>query len=235
MLVGKRVLALIPARAGSKRLPRKNVRLLGGRPLFQWSVDAAHSSGLVDAVVVSTDDPQVERHAASLAVTVLRRPPKLSTDEATTASVILHTLKALPDYDLLVLLQPTSPLRSAADVDRALERLVHSGQDAVVSVRRPTDPVHLLRREVGGLLQPAIRLDSPDAGDSLYVLNGAIFAAWVPALLRVGGEFARLPSAPFLMGADESIDIDFAADLARAREVLHRRSKAPAADPRRPI
>ena len=135
------VLALIPARAGSKGLPRKNLLEVGGLPLIAWSILAAKGSRFVDRVVVSTDGTEIADVARGLGADVpFMRPADLATDDASTQDVVLHCLDELEKegsgYDLLVLLQPTSPLRKAEDVDSALELLAARGADAVVGVCR---------------------------------------------------------------------------------------------------
>jgi N-acylneuraminate cytidylyltransferase len=120
---GKRVLAIIPARGGSKGLPRKNILPLGGLPLIGWSVNAALNSKYVDRVILSSDDEEVCTVAQELGCDVpFKRPSELATDTANTASVVSHAVGQCGDgYDIILLLQPTSPLRTVTDVDNALE------------------------------------------------------------------------------------------------------------------
>src|SRR5690349_5952460 len=118
-----RILGLIPARAGSKRLPGKNYRDLHGKPLIAWTLDAAIASTELSDVVVSTDDPQVARIADGMAVECIARPPELATDSTSSIDVMLHALDHLRSegraYDAIMLLQPTSPLRGASDIQAA--------------------------------------------------------------------------------------------------------------------
>ena len=138
----RRTLALIPARGGSKGLPRKNLRLLGGRPLITWTIEHALASRCVDRVVVSTDDPEIAEVAvANGAEAPFLRPASLATDTSPTIEAVRHALDWLHEedgqtFDLLALLEPTSPLRAAGDVDRAIELLVdnEARADGVVSV-----------------------------------------------------------------------------------------------------
>ena len=140
MIKGKTVLAVIPARGGSKRLPRKNCLLLQGKPLIVYSIEAAKESVYIDEVVVSTDDEEIASLARQAGASVpFLRPAELSTDEASSVDVVAHALnyyqvneKKLFDY--VVLLQPTSPLRTAAHINQALELLKEKKADAIVSV-----------------------------------------------------------------------------------------------------
>src|SRR5688500_10349967 len=135
MIAGRSVLALIPARGGSKGLPGKNLLPVDGRPLLDWTVQAARRSRYIDRVVLSSDDPAII--AAGLAAgcdAPFVRPAELASDTAGTLEVVEHALDRLPGYDVLVLLQPTSPLRTAGDIDGACERMVASGAGSCVSV-----------------------------------------------------------------------------------------------------
>ena len=125
MIDGLSVLALVPARGGSKGLPGKNIRPAAGRPLLDYTVAAARSSACIDRVVLSSDDEAIMRVARASGCEVpFRRPAALATDEATSIDVVLHALDQLPPHDLVVLLQPTSPLRTAADIDGACRLLL---------------------------------------------------------------------------------------------------------------
>ena len=118
MYKSKKILAVIPARGGSKRVPHKNLRVFRGKPLVRWAMEHAKASRHIDRWVVSTEDAEIMKHAGSDA---LERPAYLAADKTPTESVLVHALYALPGYDYAVLLQPTSPLRSVEDIDRCLE------------------------------------------------------------------------------------------------------------------
>jgi N-acylneuraminate cytidylyltransferase/CMP-N,N'-diacetyllegionaminic acid synthase len=208
------VIAIIPARGGSRRVPRKNLRLVGGRPLIAWTIEAAKTARSVDRVVVTTDDREIadvsKREGAEVPFI---RPAALSTDTATSVDVVAHALGELgvnPTSDsLFVLLQPTSPLRTGADIDAAAALL--STGDAVVSVTPVAHPVQWLRTiGTDGFLQPW--LESDKTREPLYELNGAIY-------LMSSRDFHRerqfLPprTAPYVMPRERSIDIDTEFDL----------------------
>jgi CMP-N-acetylneuraminic acid synthetase len=114
------ILGLIPARGGSKRLPRKNLSLLAGRPLLQWTLDAARQSQRLERIIVSTEDAEIRDFCERQCVEVLRRPPELATDGATTAAVLQHAVEVLSPT-VVVLLQPTSPIRFRGLIDRCID------------------------------------------------------------------------------------------------------------------
>ena len=131
----QRVLAIIPARGGSKRLPRKNVRDFLGRPLIAWTIIEAQKSEYIDTIVCSTDDDEIENIAKLYGCVVLRRPAELATDEATMSDVVLNVMDCHSDHRVIVVLQPTSPLRTVADIDLGIlvgryEGSVSVGPDA---------------------------------------------------------------------------------------------------------
>lgn len=118
MLNGQKILGVIPARGGSKRVPFKNITLFRGKPLIQWAIEHAEGSKYLDAYVVSTEDAAIAIHAGKH---FLERPAFLSEDKVPTEAVLVHALYAMPAYDYAVVLQPTSPLRTPEDIDRCIE------------------------------------------------------------------------------------------------------------------
>lgn len=127
------VLGLIPARGGSKGIPRKNIRLLGGKPLIQWTVEAARASGVIDRLVVSTEDADIAMTADMLGVDVLERPAVLAQDDTPMVDVVRYALAHEPG-EVMVLLQPTTPFRSPDRIGEAVNLLESTGADSVVSV-----------------------------------------------------------------------------------------------------
>ncbi|MFG6415761.1 cytidylyltransferase domain-containing protein [Roseateles sp. DC23W] len=228
-LVGApRLLALVPARGGSKRLPRKNVLPLGGRPLIQWSIAAALESGVCADVLVSTDDEEIAATSrAGGAMVPWLRPAELATDTAGSAGVIAHALawyeQAHGAVDAVLLLQPTSPFRSAA----AIRGAVRSYSDQPGPTRHPVVSVSPAASHPAwtfawqdGELRPSLgweplALRSQDLTPA-YALNGALYV--IPAEdARTGHPIVRPGVLPFVMtDARESLDIDTADDWALA-------------------
>ena len=139
MIDNKKILAIIPARGGSKRLPRKNILNLAGKPLIAWTIEAALGSKYIDDVIVSTDDNEISTVAKKYGAKVpFIRPDKFSSNHASSISVVLHAIeffqKADERYDYVVLLQPTSPLRTVKNIDESIELLQQKKCDAIVSV-----------------------------------------------------------------------------------------------------
>ncbi len=219
------VVGLIPARGGSKGIPRKNLAPLGGKPLIAWTIEAALGSEHVARAVVSTDDPELADVARSLGVDVLDRPPELAGDETPMRDVVAHAGRELVPETALVLLQPTSPLRTSRHVDDVVELLLASGADAVVSV---VEVPH--RYGTASLLridgEQLVRLDeTPYAGRAdkpvLYARNG-------PAILalradRIGNDLYAGDLRPYVMDAADSVDVDEPFDLELAEFLLSRR------------
>ena len=132
--MNKTFLAIIPARGGSKRLPRKNILDLCGKPLISWSIEAALKSKYISKVVVSSDDEEILNISSNFGADIIKRPYELANDTATTFDAIKHTINNLEKYDYIVLLQPTSPLRNEKHIDEAIELLEEKQADAIVSV-----------------------------------------------------------------------------------------------------
>jgi|SRR6185503_1991908 len=197
MIEGRSIIAVIPARAGSKGLPGKNIRPLCGKPLIAWSIEAALKSRYVDEVLVSTDGEDIARIAAEHGAQVpFRRPAELATDTSTTLSAVQHALDYYRargrEFDLLVLLEPTSPLREDGDIDSILERLTaHWNRfDAIVSVGEVREHPAIMKRLRGEEIEPYCtnvkhatrRQDNPPA----YFPYGVAYVAKVPTLLAEG-------------------------------------------------
>ena len=225
MIGDREVLALIPARGGSKGLPGKNILQMGGRPLLAWSVDAARGSRCIDRVVLSSEDEVIMAAARACGCEVpFRRPAALASDTAPSIDVVLHALDTLPGYDVVVLLQPTSPLRTASDIDAACERFATSGAPACVSVSRvEQSPYWMYHLGENHALLPIVeapsevtrRQDLPD----VYTLNGAIYiadAAW----LRQTRTFLTRDTVGHVMPVERSLDIDTAADFEAFRKAV---------------
>lgn len=189
-----RTLALIPARGGSKGLPKKNIMPIAGKPLIAWTIEQAMESKHVDRVVVSTDNVEIKEVARNCGADVpFMRPPELATDEAKTVDVVLHALTKLEEdgdrYDVLALLEPTFPTRDAKDIDRCLKILDGNPEAlAIVSVARLTnthpefnvviDERGFIKKWGGGIFRVLRRQDLSD----LYYFGGGIYISRVQAL-----------------------------------------------------
>jgi CMP-N-acetylneuraminic acid synthetase len=223
-----RVLAVVPARGGSKRLPRKNIMLLAGRPLITWTIDAAFNSGVCTDVLVSTDDEEIAVTArAAGAMVPWLRPAHLATDTASSANVIAHALdwyeREHGEVDAVLLLQPTSPFRSIEAIRGAVSAYVNQTgvtRHPVVSVSPAASHPAWTFAWHDGEFSPSLgwaplTLRSQDL-PSAYALNGALYV--IPAVdARATLPVVRPGILPFVMNdARESLDIDTADDWALA-------------------
>lgn len=227
-------LAIVTARSGSKRLPGKNVRDLCGKPLFVWSVLAALQCARVARIIVSTDSPEYQRIAiAAGADCPWLRDPALAVDTASSADVVRDVLDKLCDevhgYRALVLLQPTSPLRTAADINGALELYEARDAPAVISVSEVECPPAWMGQlpenlEMDEFLPTQFRnLRSQDLGD-WYRLNGAIYVIGIDDFRREHG-FKPSGALAYVMPRDRSIDVDTAFDFELAEFLMSRRGR----------
>jgi CMP-N,N'-diacetyllegionaminic acid synthase len=218
------VVALVPARGGSKGIPRKNLAPLAGRPLLDWTVAAARESESVERVVVSTDDDEIGEAARGLGAEVLHRPPELGNDETPMRAVVDHALGELGSVDVLVLLQPTSPLRRPEHIDEAVRLLLDSDADCVVTVVEVPHrfaPESLMALDDGRLVplggSPTRRQDKP----LLYARNGPAVLALRPD--RLGDDLYVGDCRPYVMRREDSLDVDEPFDLELAEWLLSRR------------
>jgi CMP-N,N'-diacetyllegionaminic acid synthase len=229
---GRRYLAVVTARSGSKRLPEKNVRDFCGRPLFVWSVRAGLECPAVQRTVVSTDSPEYRRIALDAGAECPRlRAPELAADTASSVDTVLEAVDwfdgAYGDDDAVVLLQPTSPLRDAADVEAAIEMFERTGAPALVSVSPAECPPEWM-----GQLTDDLRADdfiarqrkgsrSQDLGQ-WYRLNGAIYVIRI-GVLRAERGFLPAGTVAFPMPRMRAVDIDDATDFEFARLLMQAR------------
>jgi CMP-N-acetylneuraminic acid synthetase len=218
------VFALIPARGGSTGIPRKNLTLLGGRPMIEWTVDAALESARVGSTVVSTDDGQIAAVAERRGLRVIRRPPELAADDTPMRDVVRHACEEL-DADVLVLLQPTSPLRRAEHVDAAVDLLLATDADAVVSVVEVPHrfgPASLMSLDGDRLVRLGeITYGTRQEKPTLYARNGPAILALRPS--RMHDDLYAGDLRAYVMQPGDSVDIDEPFDLELAEFLLARR------------
>lgn len=227
-------LAVIPARGGSKRLPRKNLVALAGKPLIAHTIEAALRCDRIDRVVVSTEDEAIACVARQWGVEVVERPAELATDEAILAPVCRHALLEMErrdsrQYDIHVLLQPTSPLRTAEHIRAGIEMLRKRECDSVVSVRMSREAPHRARIIVNGQLRFLITpgehgtISTQEDIPQTYYPNGALYITYRKILLDRGDVYGDR-AAPLIMSPEESVDIDTLIDLKVAQALLRWRA-----------
>lgn len=235
-----KVLGIITARGGSKGVPGKNLKPLGGKPLLAYTVEAAIDTA-VDRLILSTDDPKIAEAGRALGCDVpFMRPPELARDETPHLPVIQHAVQWLREHegytpDVVVTLQPTSPLRSAVDISGALRMLELSGADSVVSVSEVSPhshPMRMLRVDAEGNATLFVsgdpvrkrinrRQDMPPA----FVMNGAVYACRTSVLFGAEPSLYGDRVVAYPMPADRSISIDSFEDWAEAEAALARQPR----------
>jgi len=229
--VNSDIIAIIPARGGSKSVPRKNIRLLCGKPLIVYTIEAALSSKYIRRVIVSTEDLEIAEIAKECGAEVTVRPSKLAQDDTPSLPVFKHVIKHLEEVDgfspdIIVVLQPTSPLRTVGDIDGAIQKFSETGCDSVVSVCEVDHPPHWMYTLEGDRLKPLIedgekitrRQDAPE----VYRINGTVYVTYRDVIMkqnRVLGDDTRA----YIMPQDRSIDIDTELDFKLAELLMKER------------
>lgn len=216
------------ARGRSKRLPGKNIKVLNGKPMISYGITAAKSSPYVDEVIVSTDDEEIARISREYGANVpFMRPAELATDTATVVATLQHAVNhaesAGEHYDLVVLIQPTSPGVLSTDVDSAIEMLELSGTNSCVSICEITDhPEIMYRRASDGRITPFIAEAGWRSQDmqELYRLNGAVYVAKHDTLMEKGKVYDNDSCVAIVMPRERSVDIDTEFDFKIAETLM---------------
>jgi len=230
MYKGKNILGLIPARGGSKGLPRKNIKPLLGKPLIAWTIEQALASEYLDKVIVSTDEKEIADISKKYGAEVpFMRPKELAKDNAKGIDVVLHVIDwfmkndKLKQFDLLMLLQPTSPLRTTEDIDKTIEYLFSKEAKAIVSVCEVDHhPLWSNTLPEDGCMKNFIRQEIVNKNRQelavFYRLNGAIYLAYCDYIKEQKSFFGEKTFA-YIMPKERSIDIDNEIDFKLA-EIL---------------
>lgn len=227
-----RCLAIIPARSGSKGIKNKNIKDLSGKPLIYYTIKEAEKSKLINKVVVSTDSKKIAQIAIKFGVDVpFLRPKSLARDTTSMFPVIKHAVSFLEGvgekFDIIVILQPTSPLRTSRDIDRAIHKLMKTRADSIVTVCPVEYSPYWMKVIKNGRIRPFIksktffrRQDSPD----VYRLNGAIYVTKRNTLVREKSILGRDTRA-LIMKQDDSLDIDTELDFKLAELILKNKNE----------
>lgn len=231
------IVGIIPARGGSKQIPGKNVAPLCGKPLIAWTIEAAANSERLALTVLSTDDEKIAASAKRAGLTdIIMRPAELAADDTPMLPVVRHAVQTLEQDgyrpDIIALLQPTSPLRTARHIDEALQVLIETGADSVVSVvpvPHSCNPYSVMRLE-DGVLSPF--LDYPEEQNLrqkkpvLYARNGPAVLACTRACLMEKNSLYGTSTTPYHMRLEESVDVDTPFDLELCDWLMRRRAEA---------
>lgn len=220
----KRILAIIPARGGSKGIPKKNIIGLLGKPLLYYSVKSAKESKYIDKVIISTDDEEIAEMGKQLGADVpFLRPKEISGDKAKSIDAFIHAIKELEKlekkYDYILLLQNTSPLRQGWHIDEAIEKLIESNERSLVSVSEVTEHPCIMRtlnekNEANNLMNMSGDMRRQDF-PSIYIVNGAIYIQKNDEYLNLdtnlnGGKLAYVMARKYSVDIDEYLDLDIA-------------------------
>lgn len=228
MINGKKIIAVIPARKGSKRLPNKNILTLARKPLVSWTIESALKSKYIDKIILSTDSDQISKLAIEMGIDVpFIRPKELATDTATSFDVVKHALNCCGDgFDIVLLLQPTSPLRTNEDIDGALDLLANKKAHAVVSVC-DTEHSPLFCNTLDdslsmkGFLNDKLKNKRTQDLPKYYRINGAVYAIYINELLKENTFFVSDKIYAYIMPQKRSVDIDTKLDFKLAETILN--------------
>lgn len=229
----KKIIAIIPARGNSKRLPRKNIKLLAGKSLIAYSIEAAKKSKYIDRIIVSTENKEIAGISKKWGAEVINRPEDLATDTAKTMDVIFHLLDVLKKEkyypEIIVLLQPTSPLRTFQDINSAVELFLKKKCRSVISVFKAESNFWWAFRTKNDYLEPFFGWKkffsrSQDLS-KLYIPNGAIYIATLETLKKYKSFYAKKDILSYIMPRERSIDIDYEIDLKLAELLIKKKNE----------
>lgn len=207
-----KILAVIPARGGSKGVPRKNIRDLAGKPLIGWTIEEAKKSKYIDRLILSSEDDEIIEVAKQFGCEVpFKRPIELAQDDTPGIEPVLNAIEYCPGYDYVVLLQPTSPLRTVEDIDGCIEKLLSSGKDFCVSVTEPNKSPFWMYTLENENMVPLIAQDKLVARrqdlPKVYALNGAVYIGNCNSL-KISQSFLTENTTAYIIPEMRSIDID---------------------------
>ena len=229
MINNKSILAIIPARGGSKGLPNKNILKVMNKPLIAWTIEESLKSKYIDNVVVSTDDQNIANISKKYDIEkIILRPSHLATDSASTAAVLKYEINLIKkNFDLLILLQPTSPLRTVKDIDNAIEMIDGHNTSSLVSVSENKHPIEwIVELNKKNMIKNSSILNSlkiRQDSSNFYRLNGGIYISYVKEFLKNNSFFTNNTLA-FIMPEHRSIDIDDKHDFKIASLLMYDRN-----------
>jgi CMP-N,N'-diacetyllegionaminic acid synthase len=216
MFKNKKILAIIPARGGSKGIPNKNIMAICGKPLIAYTIEAGLKSKYIDEIIVSTDSDSIREVATIYGAKIpFLRPEKLSNDSASSIDVVLHAIDFYKNnnitFDYVVLLQPTSPLRTSKHIDGAIEKLMESSGTSLVSVCQVDQSPILMRNIENDKLKEVISFEGKNLRrqdlPTFYIFNGALYINSTDMLAHEK-KFVCENTIPYVMDKESSVDID---------------------------
>lgn len=230
MYKNKKILAVITARGGSRGIPRKNIKDLAGKPLIAYTIEAAKKSALLTRCIVSTDDAEIADISKKYGADIpFMRPAEFAQDESSSMDVVQHALKYLKDekgeeYDYLMILQPTSPLRIAEDIDESIRKIVDTGADSVMGMMELVDfSIKKLKKIEDDTVLPFLEDEGKESSrrqdlEKMYKRNCAIYLTKTD-LIMAGDIFGKV-SRPHIMPEERSVDINEPMDFEIAELII---------------
>lgn len=230
MIKNKKIVAIIPARGGSRGVPRKNIKLLNGRPLISYSIRAALKSKFIDRVIVSTDNREIAKIAKKYGAEVpFLRPAELAQDTSPVPPVLQHAVKYLEEkenykIDLVVLLQPTTPLILASDIDSAIKRLINTKTNSCVSVCEISERPEWMYVFKGNKIKQFLNVNEKNFRRQdlpcLFRLNGGIYVITKNNLMKKNKIIDKNNSSAIIMPIERSVDIDESIDFSIIETII---------------
>lgn len=229
MYGNKKILAIIPARGGSKGVPRKNIRALCGKPLIAWTIEEMKKSKYIDHSIVSTEDDEIKKVAESFGGNVpFMRPQELARDDTPGIEPVLHAIDKLPDYDYVILLQVTSPLRTVEDIDGAIELCINRQAKSCVSITETEhSPYWMYSLGDNDVMMPLLKISADKSYrrqilPKVYRLNGAVYVAEYD-FLKKNCALVSAETLGYVMPQERSLDIDTILDFDFVEFVMRKR------------
>jgi CMP-N-acetylneuraminic acid synthetase len=219
------ILAVIPARGGSKGLLRKNILDLGGKPMIAWTIEASLRSKYITKTVVSSDSDEILAISKEYGASVLKRPDELSDDTSSSESVVKHAIDGINgEFDLIILLQPTSPLRDSFDIDSAIEKMLNESATALISGFEIDNTVLEAFKEgsdgyIEGISNNSYPFMRRQDLPITYMSNGAIYIIQTNKFLK-GNSFYTKKTVMFVMDKVKSLEIDTKEDFNEVKSNL---------------
>ena len=220
-----KVLAIIPARGGSKGIPNKNMKLFSEKPLIEWTINSALKSNLIDEVFVSTDNVEIANFAKNLGLNIpFLRDKSLALDSSYVIDTVLDIMEKFTDYGSMILLQPTSPLRNTEDIDAVIKLALDNNYNSVISITEPIYSSHLFcsikkNNTIESLIENKGNFNRQDFQNE-FVINGACYFATREFLFE-NKKFVNSDTCGYIMPQERSVDIDTLFDW-RIAQLLHK-------------
>ena len=228
----ERILAVIPARGGSKRLHRKNILNLAGKPLIAWTIDAALKSAFIDKVVVSSDDTEILNYSKSYQnLLTIKRPSHLATDKSSSYEVVMHTIEYMKsmneEFELVIMLQPSSPLRDTSDIDKSILQFQEQKLDGLLGVCETDHNLMWTNKlddngDMSNFIDKKIINKRSQDLEKFYRLNGAIYLHRISRLIEEQNFHFSSNISAFIMPRERSVDIDCKLDLDYANFLINK-------------